>query len=51
MTWEEISADDLCNIGYAYDTGDTIPIDKAKAVKYYRMAKTRAEAYCSACRL
>ena len=37
-TWEEINAVDLYNIGYAYDTGDTVFIDKAKAVKYYRMA-------------
>lgn len=40
---EDISAADLCNIGYAFDVGDTVPVDKFKAVEYYRKAAEKGD--------
>ena len=40
---EDISAADLCNIGYAFDVGNTVPVDKCKAVIYYRKAADKGD--------
>lgn len=40
---EDISAADLCNIGYSFDVGDTVPVDKFKAVEYYRKAAEKGD--------
>lgn len=40
---EGLSAGDFCNIGYAYETGDGVAVDKEKAVKYYRIAADKGD--------
>ena len=39
-----VTAKELCNIGYAYDIGDTVPVNKAKAVEYYLKASKKGSA-------
>jgi hypothetical protein len=38
-----INGADLCNIGYAYDVGDGIQMNKTKAVDYYRRAAEKGD--------
>lgn len=38
-----LSRADIYNIGYAYDTGDTVPMDKVKAVSYYKEAAKQGD--------
>ena len=39
-----MDADVLFNLGYAFDTGDGAPVDKAAAVSWYRRAADKGHA-------